>query len=73
MRNCRNIIEIGGYKTPITEFLQHNYRQSISVDPLIEPLDNQNVKHIAKDYREVDFAPYHQNYQQMLVGKIIIN
>jgi predicted O-methyltransferase YrrM len=68
LRNCRNIIEIGGYKTPITEFLQHNYRQSISVDPLIEPLDNQKVKHIAKDYREVDFAPYMNEYGLVILG-----
>ena len=38
LHGCPHIIEIGGYKTPITPFLTHTPETVTSVDPKIEPL-----------------------------------
>lgn len=47
LKDCKNILEVGGYKTPITQFLQ-GYHESVTVvDPLAKPYscDTLNGKH----------------------------
>lgn len=36
---CQRILEIGAYKSPITNYLLHNPEELIIVDPLIEPFE----------------------------------
>jgi hypothetical protein len=39
LRRCRHIVEVGGYRTPITDFLRSSNHLSITVlDPYIKPL-----------------------------------
>jgi len=58
LRECPHIIEIGGYRTPITNFLTHDFEQAVSVDPLIEPKQTPTVLHAQEDFRFFDFKPY---------------
>ncbi len=58
LKDCDNIIEIGGYKTPITDFLTHDYHQAVSIDPLIEPREEKKILHAREDFRYFDFKPY---------------
>ena len=37
VRDCQSVIEIGGFKTPITRFLTRVPEQVLVVDPLIPP------------------------------------
>eukprot|EP00961_Rhodomonas_salina_P040459 543370-Rhodomonas_salina.2 len=37
LRSCRNIVEVGGYRTPITKFLTSNHESVTVVDPYIKP------------------------------------
>lgn len=56
LRDCRHVIEIGGYKTPIDGFLTHRYESVTVIDPLVEPLERKRVRRVAGDYREFDFS-----------------
>lgn len=58
LKDHENIIEIGGYKTPISQFLKHNFKQVTSVDPLIEPCEKKGFLHAKQDYRLFDFGPF---------------
>ncbi|MFN0105503.1 MAG: hypothetical protein ACKV2U_25875 [Bryobacteraceae bacterium] len=69
LRGCRNVIEIGGYKTPIDGFLTHRYDSVLVVDPLVEPFQGKKVRRVACDYRTFDFSPYSgANYGLALLG-----
>ena len=37
LRNCSHILEVGGYKTPITNYLYGEHESVTVVDPRIEP------------------------------------
>lgn len=54
LRECPHVIEIGGYKTPIDQFLQHDYESVVVLDPLVEPKESGRIRHIACDYRDFD-------------------
>ncbi|MDP9171003.1 MAG: hypothetical protein M3N54_10335 [Acidobacteriota bacterium] len=56
LRGCRHVIEIGGYKTPIDQFLTHDCESVTVVDPLVEPFASGSVKRVAADYRAFDFS-----------------
>jgi hypothetical protein len=58
LRGCENIIEIGGYKMPITDFLTHDFHQAVSVDPLIDPKEESRILHAKDDFRYFDFKPF---------------
>jgi hypothetical protein len=58
LKECENIIEIGGYKMPITDFLTHDFHQAVSIDPLIDPKEEPKVLHAKEDYRYFDFKPF---------------
>lgn len=54
LKGCKNILEVGGYKTPITQFLQGDHESVTVVDPLAKPyysstLNNRHceIKHLA--------------------------
>lgn len=58
LKDCPNIIEIGSYKSPITDFLTHRFEQVVCIDPLIEPLQKKKILHVREDYRFFDFKPF---------------
>ena len=75
LRHCAHIVEIGGYKTPITSYLTHRPESVISVDPKIDPLERGELKgapcrvrHIAKKFQqiEMDLEPY--SYGLVMLG-----
>ena len=61
LRHCRHIVEIGGYRTPISSFLRSQHESVTTIDPYIKPLaaDSLNgapcrVRHLPmmfEDYR----------------------
>ncbi len=69
LKDCPRIIEIGGYKTPIADFLTHSFEHVLSVDPLIKPRLEKTVLHAAEDFRYFDFKPFLQKpYALVLLG-----
>lgn len=69
LKDCPSIIEIGGYKSPITDFLSHPFKQVVSVDPLIEPRREQRILHAKEDFRTFNFTPYTKDpYALVILG-----
>ena len=75
LRDCEHIVELGGYKTPITGFLTHQPATVLSIDPKMEPLERDElngapcrVRHIARKFQQVsiDLAPY--SYGLVILG-----
>ena len=58
VKGCPIIIELGGYKTPITPFLSYPFEKSINLDPLTESYSDEKTLFLPIDYREYDFSPY---------------
>lgn len=38
LRHCKHIVEIGGYRTPISSFLRSHHQSVTTIDPYIKPL-----------------------------------
>lgn len=69
LKECKNIIEIGGYKMPITGFLTHDFEKALSIDPLIDPKEEKRIVHAREDFRYFDFKPYLKKpYGLVLLG-----
>jgi hypothetical protein len=75
LRDCAHVLEIGGYKTPITGFLTHAPQSVTSIDPKTDPYESDSlggrpcrVRHIARKFQEVgiDLAP--GSYGLVLLG-----
>lgn len=75
LRDCAHIVELGGYRTPITGFLTHQPQSVLSIDPKIEPLERDElngaacrVRHIPRKFQQVDIelAPY--SYGLVILG-----
>ena len=41
--DCENILEIGAFKTPITKFLQHQPKEVVVIDPLVEAYESDEL------------------------------
>jgi len=53
------ILEIGGYLTPISQFLDtQKYKKIVSIDPLGEEWQDGNVIHLKSKYQDVDIFSY---------------
>lgn len=75
LRSCPEVVEIGGFKTPITRFLTHQPKRVLVVDPLIEPFSNEElygepcrVEHVRATFQTCDFALDESNYGLVLLG-----
>lgn len=75
LRDCEHIVEIGGYKLPITGFLTHQPKSVLSVDPKMDPLecDELNgaacrVRHIAQKFQQLEFGPEPYSYGLVILG-----
>ena len=61
LKECEEIIEIGGFKTPITDFV--GGKKTIVVDPLIEPIHTETSQHLAITF---------DNYGVLMLGLDVI-
>lgn len=75
VRDCQSVIEIGGFKTPITRFLTRVPEQVLVVDPLIQPytathLNGQpcQVEHRAAAFQSESFHVRAGTYGMVLLG-----
>jgi hypothetical protein len=75
LRNCTDIVELGGHKAPITPFLMHGPKSVVSVDPKIVPLETDRlhgracqVRHIAAKFQQVDFDVEPFEYGLVMLG-----
>lgn len=75
LRDCPHIVEIGGYLTPITNYLTHRPQSVLSVDPKTEAYEADelnghpcHVRHVARKFQEItyDYAP--RSYGLVLLG-----
>ncbi|MBZ5609138.1 MAG: hypothetical protein LAP38_12825 [Acidobacteriia bacterium] len=65
LRGSRRILEIGGYKTPLTHFLTHEFDEVVVIDPLIESYEASerggrpcSIRHLALDLDEFDMESW---------------
>lgn len=52
LRDCPLVVEIGGYKTPISGFLKPGIK-SVVIDPKTDPYEDQFTKHIKDHFQNV--------------------
>lgn len=58
LRDCSTIIELGGYKTPISQFVSKD-KKVIVIDPRTDPIDLDNTKHL-----QISFESWHGELEQ---------
>jgi hypothetical protein len=65
LSECDNILEIGAFKTPITEYLTHRPKEVLIVDPLAEPLERDSlngqpcrIRHLALGIDDLDLSEW---------------
>jgi hypothetical protein len=75
VRDCPNILEIGGHIRPITSWLTHQPVSVTSVDPKTPPLTLSelngapcDVRHIDKKFQQVDYDYAPHSYGLVLLG-----
>lgn len=66
LQDCPEIIEIGGYKTPITGFL-HSPKRITVLDPNVEPYQNEYVSHLAIWFQDWQAWP-EDKYGVLILG-----
>lgn len=70
-KGCEGVIEIGGYKNPITDFLSTAFEYIIVIDPLLEPMTwtgwVTSVRHICDEFQNVDLSEYN-NFGLVILG-----
>jgi hypothetical protein len=75
LRSCPQVVEIGGFKTPITRFLTHHPQSVVVVDPLIEPFRSDElhgrpcrVEHVRTTFQAHEFSLPAGGYGLVLLG-----
>lgn len=75
LRDCEHIVELGGYKKPITDFLTHHPKSVLSVDPKMAALERDElngapcrVRHLAVKFQQVDFDLEPGTYGLVILG-----
>ncbi len=75
MRPCSVVVEIGGFKTPISRFLTHNPARVMVVDPLIEDYQGDRlygrpcqIEHLRTTFQKHDFDLEAGQYGLVLLG-----
>ena len=66
LRDHDTVVEIGGYKTPISSFV--NDKQVIVIDPKIEAKNDDRVKHLSIKLQEWDADVKSSNYAVVILG-----
>lgn len=67
MKDMDLVVEIGGYKTPIVDFLQDDVA-AISIDPLSQQRTFGNKRVVSKFYIDNSFLPKVNDYGVVLIG-----
>jgi hypothetical protein len=75
VRDCRHIVEIGGYLMPITGYLAHTPQSVLSVDPKTAAYEADElnghscrVRHIARKFQEITYDYTPRSYGLVLLG-----
>lgn len=75
LRACDHIIELGGYKAPITPFLTHGPKSVLSVDPKMAPFEAEQlhgkpcrVRHVAAKFQRMEFDIEPDEYGLAILG-----
>lgn len=75
IRDCPHVVEIGGYKTPITKFLTRVPQSVLVVDPKVDRFSSTmlygkpcRVNHIAARFQDVEFDLEAGSYGLVLLG-----
>lgn len=68
LRDCEEIIEIGSYKTPISDFLQHKNIKVIAIDPRTPPQHTENIECLPILFQDWQENITHANYGVLLLG-----
>jgi len=75
LKSCLEIVEIGGFKTPVTRFLTHRPSRVLVVDPLIQPFVSKElhgapcrIEHARATFQTYDFELDAGNYGLVLLG-----
>lgn len=66
LRDCDTIIEIGGYRTPISQFVTD--KTVIVIDPKIEQKISEKVVHLPLKIQDWDFSIESANYAVVILG-----
>jgi hypothetical protein len=66
LKNCDEIIEIGGYKTPISDFVEN--KKIIVIDPIIEFKQEKDVTHLPILFQKWDRKVCTDNYGVLILG-----
>ncbi len=75
VRDCRHVVEIGGYKVPITKYLLGQHESVTVVDPQVDPfeVDTWNggacrVRHLPNRYQDAQLELPDRSYGLVLLG-----
>lgn len=75
LRECPNVIEIGGHIRPITPYLTHRPRSVLVVDPKAEPFEAEElngapcrVRHVARKFQEIRYDYQDRSYGLVMLG-----
>lgn len=69
VRDCAQIVEIGSYKNPITNFLYTSHDTIWCVDPLLKrSTKGSSVLFIKKPFQDVDFSPIQDGFGLVTLG-----
>ena len=58
LKKCSTIIEIGGHKSTIDKFIADKSKRIIVCDPLIKPLERNNLHYVKSRFQDIDFSEY---------------
>ncbi len=75
VRHCNHVIEIGGYKMPITKYLTSVPQSVLVIDPKVDPFSATSlygkpckVDHIAERFQNIEIQPRDGGYGFVLLG-----
>lgn len=68
LRGCRHIVEIGGYRTPITHFLTSQHASVTVLDPYVKPVANETLN--GAPCRVRHFPMMFEDYAKRLTGAL---
>lgn len=75
VRDCPHVVEIGGFKTPISLYLTGSHESVTVFDPLMRDHEAQcmngapcRVRHVSKSFQDADFEWESRSYGLVMLG-----
>ncbi len=75
VRDCPHVVEIGGYKVPITKYLLGSHESVTVVDPQVDPFEADvwngracRIQHLQKRYQDASLELPKRSYGLILLG-----